>query len=53
VMDFFGHVGGAVEAGEGPVGVDEADYEGNAVGGPAGVVDEVGKDELRSLAGGC
>jgi len=25
--DFFGEVGGAVEAGEGVVGVDEADYE--------------------------
>jgi len=53
VVDFFCHVSGAVEAGEGPVGVDEANYEGNTVGGPAGIVDEVGENELCGFAGGC
>ncbi len=48
-MDLFSHVGGAVEAGEGPVGVDEPDYEGDAIGGPAGVIDEVGEDKLCGL----
>lgn len=51
-MNLFGHVGGAVETGKGPVGVDEADDEGDAVGGPAGVVDEVGEDEFGVLVGG-
>ena len=44
-VDFLGQMGGAVEAGEGVVGVDESDDEGDAVGGPAGVVHKIGKDE--------
>lgn len=51
-VDLFGHVGGAIQTGKGPVGVDEADDEGDAVGGPARVVDEVGEDEFGGLVGG-
>ena len=42
-------MGGAVEAGEGVVGVDETDDEGDAVCRPAGVVYEVCKDEFGVL----
>ena len=52
-VDFFRQVGGAVEAGEGVIGIDEADDEGDAVGRPACVVHEVGKDEFGVLMGGC
>lgn len=52
LVDFLREVGGAVEAGEGVVGVDETDDEGDAVGRPAGVVDEIGKDELGVLMRG-
>lgn len=45
VCDLLGHVRGTVEAGKGPVRVDEADDEGDAVLLPAGGVDKVGEDE--------
>ncbi len=45
-------MGGAVEAAEGPVGVDEADDEGDPSAVPAGVVDEGCKDEGGGLVGG-
>lgn len=48
----LGEVGGAVEAGEGPVGVDQADDEGDAWLGPAGGVDEGGEDEAGGGVGG-
>lgn len=44
-------MGGAVETGEGPVGVYEADDEGDAALFPACVVDEGGEDEARVLVG--
>ena len=52
LVHFLGHVGCAVEAGEGPVGVDEADNEGNAALAPARVVDEGRKDESGMLVCG-
>lgn len=52
-VDFLGEMRGAVETGESPVCVDEADDEGDAVFAPAGVVDEGGEDEARVLVGGC
>ena len=52
-VDFLGEVGRAVEAGEGVVCVDETDDEGDAVGGPAGVVYEIGKDEPGILMRWC
>ena len=50
-MDFFREVGGAVEAGEGVVGVDEPNDEGDAVLGPAGGVDKGGEDKGGGLVG--
>ena len=51
-VDLLREMGGAVEAGEGVIGVDEADDEGDAVGGPARVVDKIGKDEPGVLVRG-
>ena len=42
----------AVEAGESPVGINKANDECNAVGGPSCVVREVGKDNAGLLMGG-
>ncbi|KAL2384445.1 hypothetical protein RJZ90_001925 [Blastomyces dermatitidis] len=50
--DLLGKVGGRVKTGEDPIGVDEADDEGDAVGFPACVVDEGGKDEFGVLVRG-
>ncbi len=46
-------MGGAVETGEGPVGVDQTDYERDAVRRPASVVHKVCKDELSVLVSWC
>ena len=48
-VDFLGEVGGAIEAGEGVVGVDETDDESDAVCRPPGVIHEIGKDEFGVL----
>lgn len=50
--DLLCHVGGGVETSEDPVGVDQADDEGDAVGFPARVVDEGRKDEFGILVRG-
>lgn len=52
LVHFLGHVGCAVETGEGPVGVDEADDEGNAALAPARVVDKGREDEFGMLVRG-
>lgn len=46
-------MGGAIEAAERPVGVDEADDESDAGAVPASVVDESCEDEGGGLVGGC
>ena len=51
-MDFLGEVGGAVEARERPICIDEADDEGYAALLPARVVDEGCEDEFCVLVGG-
>ena len=42
---------GTVEAGEGPIRVDQANDKGNTVRSPSRVVAKVGKDELSFLMG--
>ena len=51
--DLLCEMRGAVETGEGPVSVDEADDESDSVLFPAGVVDEGREDELRILVCVC
>ncbi len=46
-------MGGTIEAGKGPVGVDKADDKGDAILPPTGVVDERGEDEFRLLMSRC
>ena len=49
--DLLCHVGCAIQASECPVCVDQADNEGDPVGRPAGIVDEVCEHELGFLVG--
>ncbi len=51
-MNLLRHVCGTVEAGKGPIRVDQANDKGDAVRSPAGVVDEVGEDEFGFLMSG-
>ena len=49
---FFSHVRCAVETCKSPIGVDEADNEGDAIGRPSRVVSEVGEDKAGFLVRG-
>ncbi len=51
LRDFFRQVRRAVQTREGPIGIDEADDEGDAVGFPACVIDEGREDEAGLLVG--
>jgi len=48
-VNLLRHVRCAVEAGKGPIRIDQANDKGNAIRRPAGIVDEVGEDEFGFL----
>ena len=48
-IDLFGKVCSTIEAGEGVICVDQADYESDSILRPAGIVYEIGEDEPRIL----
>lgn len=49
VTDLFGKMGGTVDGGERPAGIDQADEKGHWIRLPASVVDEFGKDKFGWL----
>ena len=48
-MHFFGHVSRTVKTGKRPVGIDKPNDECNAIGSPAGIIYEVGKNKFGFL----